>query len=187
MTLFFFSCLYYLWLFLASSALLSKKFYNNFESSHFRDFTRHNLSPLSDKWNASGSLWKMRQCGSVTSSQQSAHLSYAGLASLPVAELHQRWHCSWFTRPREPRRRAGQGQPKEGEPPEQSDGQLSESAQPAGGHASEERAFCSRRRQEQLPHSHRWLLFVSVWELLIISTNIIFYQDNAPIVTSTVQ
>lgn len=88
--------------------------------------------------------------------QINTYLSFPGLPSVPVAELHQRWHGSGLARPREPRRHAGQGQPQEGEPSEQSDGQLPESAQPAGGHASEERTVCCRCSQEQLTHSHRY-------------------------------
>lgn len=91
----------------------------------------------------------------MTSSQQSVHLSHPGLPSIPVAELHQRWHSSWLPCPCEPCWPTSQGQPQEGESPEQLDRQLSESAQPAGGHASEERTICCPCSQEQLPHSHR--------------------------------
>lgn len=121
----------------------------------------------------------------MTTSQESLHLSYPGLPSIPVTELHQRWHSSWLTCPCEPCRPASQGQPQEGESPEQPDRQLSESAQPAGGHATEERTICRRRSQEQLPHSHRYLclnhccvaLLLTVvngkfWQLLIKAVKI---------------
>lgn len=115
------------------------------------DGARHNMPHLSSiksqpTGKKSGAVW----------TPWSVYLSRPGLPSIPVAELHQRWHCGGLARPCEPRRPASQGQPQEGESPEQLDRQLSKSAQPAGGHASEERTICCRRSQEQLPHSHRY-------------------------------
>lgn len=95
-------------------------------------------------------------CASMASIQQSLCLLCPGLPSLPVTELHQRRHCRWLPRPREPCRPASQGQPQEREPPEQSDWQLSESPQPAGEHAPEERSVCRHCSQEQLAHPDRY-------------------------------